>query len=108
MLFRANGNAPMLSKIGDFMASPLFLRFLGILLVGTGLLGILKGLFGDLSEDELWWGYVGMGIVSIGFSVGLFICASAEAEMRAGSDGANKEEHRPSTSNANTSEHTLH
>ena len=72
----------MLPKIADFIVSPLALRFLGILLVGAGLLGILKGLFGDLSEGERWWGYVGMGVVGIGFSAFLFLFASAEAEER--------------------------
>lgn len=89
----------------DFLESPLFLRLLGIVLVGAGLFGIAKGLFGDMGEGELWWGYVGAGIVSMAFSALPFIFASAEAEMRA----VNNEEHQSSrTEDGTAGQHTLH
>lgn len=97
-----------LSRATDFLESPLFLRLLGIVLAGAGLFGIAKGLFGNMDEGELWWGYVGMGVVSIGFSAGPFIWASGEAEIRADGDGASKEEHLPSNGKTNTAGHTLH
>lgn len=97
-----------LSKATDFLESPLFLRLLGIGLAGAGLFGIAKGLFGSMDEGELWWGYVGIGIVSIGFSAGPLIWAHAEAEMRLDRERADKEEHRPSDSKVNTTERTLH
>lgn len=98
----------MLSRATDFLESSLFLRLLGIGLAGAGLFGIAKGLFGSMDEGELWWGYVGMGIVSIGFSAGPFIWASAEAEMRLDREGADKEKHQPSDSKENTAGRTLH
>lgn len=97
-----------LSRATDFLESPLFLRLLGIGLAGAGLFGIAKGLFGSMDEGGLWWGYVGVGIVSIGLSAGPFIWASAEAEMRLHRERADKEEHRPSDSKVNTTGHPLH
>lgn len=93
----------------SFLVSPIFLRALGVVLVVVGLFGIAKGLFGDLGEGELWWGYVGLGFVSLGFSAGPFIFASAEAEMRADDDGDNNEERSLSRSQENISgQRTLH
>jgi hypothetical protein len=92
----------------SFVDSPIFLRLLGVVLVALGLFGIANGLFGDLDEGEYWWGHVGIGIVSIGFSVGLFIWASGEAEMLSDGDGAREQRSRPSNSKASTTRHTLH
>ena len=94
---------------GDILVSPRLLRFAGIFMVVLGIVGIAKGLFGDLSEGELWWGYVGTGVLSIAFSFFPFVFATAEAEMRHGPEQEGEEENRPGSSKENTARHhTLH
>jgi len=82
----------------DFLESPLSLRAIGVAMVAMGLLLICKGLFGDLSGEELWWGYVGVGVLSLAFSALFFIFASASAEMGVEHGRADNEISKPESS----------
>lgn len=91
------------------LVSPRLLRLAGIFMVVLGIFGIAKGLFGELSEGELWWGYAGVGVVSILFSFFPFVFATAEAEMRDGSKQEGEEVNRLGSSKKNSARHhTLH
>jgi hypothetical protein len=58
----------ILKGLFNLLLSPSFLRIIGISLLLLSLFGIVKGLFGDLEEGELWWSYSGTGLVGLVFS----------------------------------------
>lgn len=94
-----------LRKYAELMDSPLLLRFLGTAMVVMGLFMIGSGALAGFRGEELWWGDVGAGVLSLAFSVLPFIFSIASAEMKLDKD---QERVAQQVVNRNAGQRTLH